>query len=184
MKRFLFFLIAFLLRLVLIYIAKLVDDQGEKFRFTDTDYDVFSEAATHVYNGNSPYMRHTYRYTPLAAYICLVNNIIHPLAAKVVFSIIDIIMGVFLWDLVESQNYSRKYTMAYVAFWVYNPTVMIISCRGSNDNIITALVYITIYFFLRKQYIIAGLWYGLAVHFKIYPVIYCIPFFFFIDQDR
>ena len=84
---------AMVIRLALIYVAKVVDESSDSVRYTDTDYDVFSDAATHVFNGDSPYKRHTYRYTPLAAYICLVNNIIHPLAGKVVFCIIDVLMG-------------------------------------------------------------------------------------------
>ena len=71
-----------------------------------------------------------------------------------------------------------------MAFWIYNPVTITISTRGSNDNIITLMVYASVFFLLKKNYIKAGLLYGLSVHFKIYPIIYSIPLFFFIDCDR
>ena len=86
----------------MIYIAKVIDESPGPNKYTDTDYEVFSDAATHVYNGGSPYARHTYRYTPLAAYICLVNNVVHPLAGKVVFSLLDLVMGALYWHLVKA----------------------------------------------------------------------------------
>lgn len=58
------------------------------------------------------------------------------------------------------------------------------STRGSNDNIIVMLVFGTLYYLLNRQYFVAGLWYGLSVHFKIYPIIYCFVFYLFIDCDR
>ena len=58
------------------------------------------------------------------------------------------------------------------------------STRGSNDNIIATLVFATLYFLLKRQYVIAGVLYGLSVHFKIYPIIYCIPFYFYIDCNK
>ena len=95
---------AFLIRLIVVYIAKLIDESSTTNKFTDTDYEVFSDAATHVFNGVSPFARHTYRYTPLAAYICLVNNLIHPLAGKIVFCICDIILGFIFWEFVDHQR--------------------------------------------------------------------------------
>ena len=74
--------------------------------------------------------------------------------------------------------------MLYVAFWIYNPITVGMSTRGSNDNIIALLVYASLYFLLKRWYVVGGLVYGLSVHFKIYPIIYCIPFYFFIDCDR
>ena len=134
--------------MVLVWVAKVVDESDSPKKYTDTDYDVFSDAATHVYNGNSPYARHTYRYTPIAAYMVLVNNIFHPIAGKIVFCIFDILMGLAMWELVESQNRNKKNTWAYVAFWLYNPVTIMMSTRGSNDNIITFLVFVTIYYLL------------------------------------
>ena len=58
------------------------------------------------------------------------------------------------------------------------------SIRGSNDNMIALLVLITTFLLLKRQYILAGFFYGLSIHFKIYPVIYCFVFFFYIDCDR
>ena len=64
-----------------------------------------------------------------------------------------------------------------------NPLILALSTRGSNDNTISLLVYITFYFLLKRQYFLAGLFYGLSVHFKIYPIIYSIVFYFYIDCD-
>jgi len=58
------------------------------------------------------------------------------------------------------------------------------STRGSNDNIIAMLVYITLYYLLKKDYTRAAFWYGLSVHFKIYPIIYSFVFYLFIDSDK
>lgn len=37
---------------------------------------------------------------------------------------------------------------------------------------------------LRREYFTAGLVYGFSVHFKIYPIIYSLPFYLFIDCDK
>jgi GPI mannosyltransferase 1 subunit M len=55
--------------------------------------------------------------------------------------------------------------------------------RGSNDNIISLLLFVTLYFLMQRKFVIAGLFYGLAVHFKIYPIIYCFVLYFWIDMD-
>ena len=67
---------------------------------------------------------------------------------------------------------------------LFNPMIGGMSTRGSNDNIITLLVFLTIYFIQKKWYVFGGILYGLSVHFKIYPIIYCFVFYFFIDMDR
>ena len=54
-----------LLRLILIAYGQHQDEIMEVL-YTDVDYKVFTEAARHVYDGGSPYERHTYRVDLLA----------------------------------------------------------------------------------------------------------------------
>ena len=151
-KKCLFFSAAFILRLVIVFLGEMVDRYSDGVKYTDIDYVVFSDASTHVYNGESPYRRHTYRYTPLAAYLTLVNNYIHPVSGKIVFCIFDMLTGITLWKIIESLNtkQNKAYTSYYVAFWLFNPLIVNLSTRGSNDNMISLLVFISIYFILRK----------------------------------
>ena len=137
--KFLFFAISLLIRFGFVYFGYWVDTTTPHRKYTDEDYYVFSDAATHVYNGRSPYQRHTYRYTPIAAYICLLNNMIHPIAGKIIFCLCDLMMAVVMWALIESQNIDIKYTLFYVGFWIYNPITIFMSTRGSNDNIIETI---------------------------------------------
>mmetsp|Transcript_16149 Transcript_16149/g.11658 ORF Transcript_16149/g.11658 Transcript_16149/m.11658 type:complete len:164 (+) Transcript_16149:241-732(+) len=48
---------------------------------------------------------------------------------------------------------------------------------------ITLLIFASAYFILREQYVIAAVIYGLSVHFKIYPIIYSVVFYLYIDCD-
>ena len=184
-NKFTFMSFCLALRLLMVAVGEYIDSVSDGFKYTDTDYNVFSDAATHVYKGESPYRRHTYRYTPLAAYICLVNNYIHPVCGKLVFCLGDIVMGMILWRIFDTINHKHKdSTIWYVAFWTLNPLTISLSTRGSNDNLISMLVYVALYYLLKKQYILAGIFYGLSVHFKIYPIIYSIPLYLYIDHDR
>jgi len=171
--------------MILVAIADYIDKTSTTAKYTDTDYHVFSDAATYVYRGMSPYKRHTYRYTPLVAYICLLNNYIHPVCGKIVWCICDILLANVLWkilDLVNQRNKERN--IYYVIFWVLNPLILALSTRGSNDNTISLLVYMTFYYLLKRNYVLAGIFYGLSVHFKIYPIVYSIVFYFYIDCDH
>ena len=40
------------------------------------------------------------------------------------------------------------------------------------------------YLLLRRWYILAGFFFGLAIHFKIYPIIFSFVFYFYIDCDH
>ena len=190
-NKFLYCFANVVLRVVLIYIGDMIDSTNPAVKFTDTDYDVFSDAAAHVAGNGSPFARKTYRYTPLAAYICVVNPWIHPLACKFIFVAFDILIACILWDLCELQlktstwkTFSDKTISLFVSSLILSPPFFLMSCRGSNDQIIQALVFISMYLVLCKRYILGGFFFGLSIHFKIYPIIFSFVLYFFIDCDR
>lgn len=64
-------------------------------------------------------------------------------------------------------------TKSVVIFWLANPLTAIISARGSADVLVCAAVLYTLYLLKKGQWIAAAIVHGaLAVHLKIYPVIY------------
>ena len=157
-QKYFYFFVVFVVRLMVVYTGCLIDDTPGYTKFTDSDYEMLSDAATHIINGGSPYERHTFRHAPMAAYICLVNNLIHPQAGKVLFCFFDVCLGVVFWQLVEVQKYSQPPevsskkcpTIGYVTLMLFNPFIVGMSTRGCNDNITTLLVFLSIFFVQKK----------------------------------
>jgi len=150
-----------------------VQDRLLQVKFTDIDYVIFTDGARFVLNGGSPFDRETYRYTPLLAWIMTPNIFAFPQFGKLLFSAFDILTGWLLYSMLP-PNVNRKLC---ALIWLYNPLALIIRTRGSSESIICTLVILTIYFLIKKQYLISGLVYGFVIHFKIYPVIYMPSFY-------
>ncbi len=70
------------LRLLLVVWGEL-QDRLSAVPYTDIDYVVFTDAARFVAQGQSPYQRSTYRYSPLIAYVLLPNVWVHAAWGKV-----------------------------------------------------------------------------------------------------
>jgi phosphatidylinositol glycan class M len=68
----------------------------------------------------------------------------------------------------------------YSLFYLYNPFVISISTRGSSDCLIIFFILAMLVFLELEIYSISGILYGLAVHFKIYPIIYAPAIYLFI----
>ncbi|KAL1518306.1 hypothetical protein ABEB36_001948 [Hypothenemus hampei] len=88
-----------LIRLVLIGYG-LYHDQKFQVPYTDIDYKVFTDAARHVVNRESPYNRLTYRYSPLIAYLLVPNVLLTPAFGKLLFCEADLIVAYIIYKLV------------------------------------------------------------------------------------
>ena len=163
---------------------------------------MITDAARHVWDGGSPYQRHTYRYSPLLAYLMLPNVTWSPNLGKLLFVLCDVAAGFLIYSILKREAGSaaaaaaRESTARLSAcLWLYNPLVMNVSTRGSAESVVVTLVLLTIHLYqqvsytalihekilrpapMQKVYILTGLVYGLAVHMKIYPIIYCLTLY-------
>lgn len=142
-------------------------------KYTDIDYVVFTDAARFVSNGGSPYERSTYRYTPLLAYLLVGNVRVHAVLGKLLFVVCDLVIGVLLHVLARTNGESKVVTPTVCsALWLLNPIVIAVSTRGNAESVIGVLVLLSLWLLQTRRIVLGSIVYGLAVHFKIYPVIY------------
>lgn len=121
--------IALFIRILLVYALPSLLDDGlllKGVRYTDIDYDVFTDAAVHVSRGRSPYDRHTYRYTPFLAQLLALPiqhdgdgsssditgrlwNILFSMRyfGKILFCVADVICGYIIVVLRRRQRLQR-----------------------------------------------------------------------------
>ncbi|KAJ1973249.1 GPI mannosyltransferase 1 [Dimargaris xerosporica] len=183
------FAVAAVLRLVLL-VYGLWQDEHFVVKYTDVDYKVFTDAAQYVWHGQSPYLRSTYRYTPLLAWLLVPNVLVHPAFGKLVFVAADLAVGYVMVRVTQqAQPYAGEseqrattplglfppHATAAALLWLWNPFVANISTRGNAESLMGLLVLATLYMLCLGRHRIAAVCYGLAVHFKIYPIIYALP---------
>lgn len=181
-------------------------DNNLTVNYTDVDYLVFTDAAYYLYNGLSPFLRDTYRYTPLLA-VMLLPTAIHRSdytintksenlyfhLGKLLFMFTDIITGLLIYKILNvfsSVNKKKKNNednwknLWLTCIWWFNPMVITISTRGNCETVLTCLVLLTFYHLQVSNVKQAAFWFGLSIHFKIYPVIYCIPITIYLCGNR
>lgn len=162
------------------FLFGLYQDEYMPVKYTDIDYLVFSDASHYVFQGQSPYLRETYRYTPILAMMLLPNNWgpIWYSFGKVSFMIGDLVTGVLIAKLLSREKNlimteSKSKRLILSSLWLLNPMVITISTRGSSESILTVLIMLSLYCLIKSKNVLASaFWLGLAIHFKIYPIIY------------
>lgn len=165
---------AFVLRVLLI-IYGCYHDKYMDVAYTDIDYSVFTEAAQHVANGNSPYDKDTYKYTPVLAYLLLPNIYIHVVFGKLLFCSFDILVAFILFQICNKWLRTNRAESYVSILWLFNPLTLTISSRGNAEAIQIVLVLTCLLMILEGHYLAGGLVYGISVHFKLYPIIYLLP---------
>ena len=166
-----------------------------KVGFTDIDYRVFRNAAELVWQGKSPFDLPEYRYTPFLSWI-LIPSIFFPdygfaflaslsiieVLGKFLFCLVDTLIGWITFRIISKRSAevkegcrdTSKYSLLAVSiFWLLNPFVAIISARGNADSIVCFATLCAFYLLDTNKLVLSALIHGgLAVHFKIYPLIY------------
>ncbi|KAH8421083.1 hypothetical protein KR222_010837 [Zaprionus bogoriensis] len=184
-------IISALLRFTLICYAQLHDAKST-VPYTDIDYKVVTDGARFVLAGETPFARHTYRYSPIMAYIQIPNILLHPAFGKVVYSLFDLLVGVLIHGVVRmqlqtSRDKSNLEKMPRIATccWLYNPLTAVISTRGSGDSFASFFVILTIYLLIRAEQptsrswsiFCAGLAHGLVIHLRLYPLFFSLAYY-------
>lgn len=160
-------------------------DYHSNIKYTDIDYAVYTDGAYEVYNGNSPYDRHTFRYTPLLAFMLTPNVFLWPSFGKFLFVFSDIFCSIYIKKILyATTNLSKTTVDKLTALWVFNPVIINVATRGNADTLISLMVLVVLLQLAKGNTITAAIMYGTAAHFKIYPLIYSLPMYFFIDHDK
>lgn len=179
-----------LLRVVLLIWGR-YQDTHSPFKYTDIDYLVFTDAARSVSLGHSPYTRETYRYTPLLAWLLLPTSRggVWFDFGKVVFCIGDLVTGWLIYLVLQShtcsrtrRSMSREQALKYASIWLLNPMVANISTRGSSEGLLAVIVVALLWATMSRRVWLAGCLLGLGVHFKIYPFVYAVSIFWWMDS--
>lgn len=158
-------------------------DRFLEVKFTDVDYWVFSDAAKALLAGVSPYSRSTYRYTPLLAAL-LVPNHLYEGWGKILFAGADLVAGYLLYCFLLRVTSAVRAARLTALLWLLNPMTFTISTRGNCESLMSCLVLGALYMVTARRLMAGGLLYGLAVHFKLYPVIYGVAILSYLGTGR
>lgn len=160
---------------------------------TDIDYNIYNEASAELFDQDSgnPYNRYTYRYTPLLAY-AMIPNLTWILFGKVLFNLFDLAAIYYMklyFDTIQSMTGSTANKI--LMFWSFNIYMVYINGRGSCESI--ALFFLAGFLYHIRRFrvnndsddfslVLAAFFYGMLVHFRLYPIIFGFSVVFYITK--
>ena len=174
--------VSLLIRLCLLLYGEW-QDRHFAVKFTDVDYYVFSDAAKLIVEGQSPYLRLTYRYTPILSLLLTLNHYLFYSFGKLLFIACDVLTGWLIYRILTLRGTPESLKLISCSFWLLNPLTAAVSSRGNAESVLSFLVLLSLYFVLRGRIFLSAVAYGLSVHMKIFPIIYSLPLFLFLDES-
>lgn len=158
-------------------------DRSLVIPYTDVDYQVITDAARLVFDGQSPYERATYRYSPLLAFLLVPNVVLHRCWGKLLFSLADLVVGRYLQLILIRNGLSTGVSLKYASLWLLNPLSVNVSTRGSFDAITSALILWITSSLLGGSLGWAAVAFGVVVHLRVYPIIYAPSFALYLARS-
>ncbi|KAI8790756.1 GPI mannosyltransferase 1 [Biomphalaria glabrata] len=158
-------------------------DAHMSVKFTDVDYHVFTDAAKFVVEGESVYKRATYRYTPLLAWVLTLNIWVTPFIGKLIFIAFDVLTGHTIYTLLRKMGHEHHIARNCSLFWLLNPLSATVSSRGNAESVMSYLVLMSLLLLVQGKTLWSAVFYGLAIHFKIYPITFSLPIYLYLNGD-
>lgn len=137
-----------------------------------------------LWQGESPYSRSTYRYTPLLAWMLSPGIYLTSHFGKLLFVMCDVLSGALLHHILTLGGLSSAAACRFSALWLLNPLPIGVSTRGNAEALLAILVLSSLLCLQLKRCFTAAVLYGLSVHMKIYTVIYALPIALFISNQK
>ena len=81
------------------------------------------------------------------------------------------------------KGMERGRALRFAGIWLLNPMVATISTRGSSEGLLGVMVVGLVWAVMKRRLVLAGGLLGLAVHFKIYPVIYGVSILWSLEKE-
>ena len=129
----------------------------------------------------------------------LPNIYLHEMFGKALFVLADVLIGLLIYMLLRLRSASEGSALKYswcvalsgwlrlsltaCSVWLFHPFSINVSTRGNADAVIGLLVLWSLYLLLTKRVVLSAIVYGLAVHFKIYPIVYALALLVFLDDN-
>ncbi|CAI5526907.1 unnamed protein product, partial [Closterium sp. Naga37s-1] len=87
-----------------------------------------------------------------------------------------LLVGHQIRSLLLLRGISDRVAVLCAATWLFNPFTVTIATRGNCDALAAALILQVLLGLLQGHILSAAFWFGIVVHFRVYPIIYALPF--------
>jgi len=104
---------------------------------------------------------------------------------KILFILCDITVGYLIYKSVLNSDANNQKALISAQLWLFNPLTMVVSTRGNAESVMAVLVVVMLYLLKAGgpwHLVFSAVMYGLSVHTKIYPAIYALAIYMYIND--